>query len=127
MNNSLEQETQEEFVEKYNLIFEKPKKSIKNEEKTINQILDSDDENEIEEDNENSIKEDILEEDNENTDNENGEDLIDDEERAEECTALVTVKERRLMAAQTMFKKSIKISLKSFLISLSLSFLNLFI
>lgn len=45
----------------------------------------------------------------------------------EECTALVTLKERRLLAAQTMFKKSIKISIKSFLISLSLSFLNLFI
>lgn len=40
---------------------------------------------------------------------------------------LVSIKEKRLLAAQTMFKKSIKISLKSFLISLSLSFLNLFI
>lgn len=40
---------------------------------------------------------------------------------------LITVKEKRLLAAQNMFKKSIRISLKSFLISLSLSFLNLFI
>lgn len=48
-------------------------------------------------------------------------------ERIEDCTALVTLKERRLLTAQTMFKKSIKVSIKSFLISLSLSFLNLFI
>ena len=48
-------------------------------------------------------------------------------EASEECTSLITVKERRILAAQTMFKKSIRISLKSFLISLSLSFLNLFI
>lgn len=46
---------------------------------------------------------------------------------SEECTALVTLKERRLLGAQTMFKKSIKVSIKSFLISISLSFLNLFI
>jgi hypothetical protein len=45
----------------------------------------------------------------------------------EECTSLVVLKENRLFVAQTMFKKSIKISIKSFLISLSLSFLNLFI
>ena len=44
-----------------------------------------------------------------------------------ETTALVTLKERRLLAAQTMFKKSIRVSLKSFLISISISFLNLFI
>ena len=44
-----------------------------------------------------------------------------------ETTSLVTIKERRILAAQTMFKKSIRISLKSFLISISLSFLNLFI
>ena len=42
-------------------------------------------------------------------------------------TSLTTLKERRLFAVQTMFKKSIKVSIKSFLISLSLSFLNLFI
>lgn len=49
------------------------------------------------------------------------------ETKSEECTALVTVKERRIMAAQTMFKRSIKVTIKSFLISLSLSFLNFFI
>ena len=44
-----------------------------------------------------------------------------------ETTSLVTIKERRLLAAQDMFKKSIRVSLKSFLISITLSFLNLFI
>lgn len=44
----------------------------------------------------------------------------------EECTALVTIKPNSLWVAQTMFRKSIKISIKSFLISLSLGFLNLF-
>lgn len=44
-----------------------------------------------------------------------------------ETTSLVTLKERRLLAAQNMFKKSIRVSLKSFLISITLSFLNLFI
>ena len=53
--------------------------------------------------------------------------FLQEESNSEECTALVTLNERRLMAAQTMFKKSIKVSIKSFLISLSLSFLNLFI
>lgn len=58
----------------------------------------------------------------------NEEDInIDEESNIEECTSLVTLKEHRLLAAQTMFKKSIKVSIKSFLISLSLSFLNLFI
>ena len=61
----------------------------------------------------------------------NNENLEDDkstdEHISEECTALVTLKENRLLTAQTMFKKSIKVSIKSFLISLSLSFLNLFI
>ena len=126
MSNSLEQDTSEEFETKYNLIFEKPKESINNEEKSVNQILDSNSENDIlEEDDE--VTEDIIEEDDENSNEDSDESLIDQEEIAEECTALVTVKERRLMAAQNMFKKSIKISLKSFLISLSLSFLNLFI
>lgn len=55
------------------------------------------------------------------------ESFLEEQSPSEECTALVTVNERRLMAAQTMFKKSIKVSIKSFLISLSLSFLNLFI
>lgn len=49
------------------------------------------------------------------------------DESSKECTSLITLNERRLMTAQTMFKKSIKVSIKSFLISLSLSFLNLFI
>lgn len=44
-----------------------------------------------------------------------------------ECTALVKLKPHGLLVAQTMFKKSIRISIKSFLISLSLGFLNLFI
>ena len=52
---------------------------------------------------------------------------IEEENNIEECTSLVTLKERRLLVAQNMFKKSIKVSIKSFLISLSLSFLNLFI
>lgn len=50
----------------------------------------------------------------------------DDEIEKIKCTALVTIKEHRLMTMQAMFKKSIRISLKTFLISLSLSFLNLF-
>lgn len=53
--------------------------------------------------------------------------MNENDEISEKCTALVTVKERRLLTAQIMFKKSIRVSLKSFLISLSLSFLNLFI
>lgn len=107
MNETLEQNTVEEFETKYNLIFENPVTSEKNTSSTVNQILTTnsgEDNEEIEKDDDALAK-----------------------ERAEECTALVTVKERRLMAAQTMFKKSIKISIKSFLISLSLSFLNLFI
>lgn len=48
------------------------------------------------------------------------------EENTEEVTALVELKPHSLLVAQTMFKKSIKISIKSFLISLSLGFLNLF-
>lgn len=106
MNETSEQDTIEEFETKYNLIFENPVTSDEETKDTVNQIL-------------NTNSEDI-----ENI--EKDEDILA-KERAEECTALVTVKERRLMAAQTMFKKSIKISLKSFLISLSLSFLNLFI
>ena len=43
-----------------------------------------------------------------------------------ECTALVELKPHSLLVAQSMFKKSIKISIKSLLISLSLGFLNLF-
>lgn len=48
------------------------------------------------------------------------------ENNKEEITALVVQKPNSLFVAQTMFKKSIKISIKSFLISLSLGFLNLF-
>ncbi len=54
-------------------------------------------------------------------------DKYKDIEPDDETKDLVSIKERRLIAAQNMFKKSIRISLKSFLISLSLSFLNLFI
>ena len=53
--------------------------------------------------------------------------IYKDIEPDNETTSLVTVKERRLLAAQDMFKKSIRVSLKSFLISITLSFLNLFI
>ncbi len=51
----------------------------------------------------------------------------DTENIKEECTALVVAKPNSLFVAQAMFKKSIKISIKSFLISLWLGFLNLFI
>jgi len=51
----------------------------------------------------------------------------DVEQSKEEVTALVVAKPNGLFVAQTMFKKSIKISIKSFLISLSLGFLNLFL
>ena len=54
-------------------------------------------------------------------------DKYEDIEPDDETKDLVTIRERRLLAAQTMFKKSIRVSLKSFLISLTLSFLNLFI
>ena len=110
MDKTLEQETQEEFEEKYNLIFENPVSSNEDKAKTTNQILNSTGENEDIDDEKTSDDE-----------------SLSDAEPTEECTALVTLKERRLMAAQNMFKKSIRISLKSFLISLSLSFLNLFI
>ena len=53
--------------------------------------------------------------------------IYKDIEPDNETTSLVTIKERRLLAAQDMFKKSIRVSLKSFLISITLSFLNLFI
>lgn len=49
------------------------------------------------------------------------------EENKEEVTALVVVKPNSLFAIQPIFKKSIRISIKSFLISLSLGFLNLFL
>ena len=84
----------------------------------------------------NQLNNEILEENNLNTNNselnqikEENPVKINEENKqiSEECTALVTLKENRLLTAQTMFKKSIKVSIKSFLISLSLSFLNLFI
>lgn len=97
MNETLEQETVEEISE-YKLTFENKTEPAKSTESVVkNQILN---ENDAETESEASF---------------------------EECTALVTLKERRLLAAQTMFKKSIKVSIKSFLISISLSFLNLFI
>lgn len=54
-------------------------------------------------------------------------DNLENENIAKECTALVVTKSNSIFVAQKMFKKSIKISIKSFLISLSLGFLNLFI
>ncbi len=47
-------------------------------------------------------------------------------ETEEECTALVELKPHGLLVAEQCLRKSIKISIKSFLISLSLGFLNLF-
>ena len=44
-----------------------------------------------------------------------------------ETKSLILVKPNYLITAQTMFKKTIRFSLKSFLISISLSFLNLFV
>lgn len=97
MNETLEQETVEEISE-YKLTFENKTEPAKSTESVVkNQIL-----------NENDAE-------------------TESEASSEECTALVTLKERRLLAAQTMFKKSIKVSIKSFLLSISLSFLNLFI
>ena len=58
---------------------------------------------------------------------ENSDNNFSDIKPNDEITSLTTKKEQRLLAVQNMFKKSIRISLKSFLISLSISFLNLFI
>ena len=66
----------------------------------------------------------VIQEEFENTENVTAESF---EENKEEVTALVIVKPNSLFAIQPMFKKSIKISIKSFLISLSLGFLNLFL
>lgn len=64
----------------------------------------------------------------ENIDNIDTLDLENDKEDGKQkVTALVVQKPNSLFVAQTMFKKSIKISIKSFLISLSLGFLNLFL
>ncbi|MGN1301776.1 MAG: hypothetical protein ACI4U9_04580 [Clostridia bacterium] len=102
MNQTLEHETFEE-VSNYKLTFEN-KENLDN---LITEEINFEGTDEM-----SSTKEDIN---------------IEEENNIEECTSLVELKERRLLAAQTMFKKSIKISIKSFLISLSLSFLNLFI
>lgn len=59
-----------------------------------------------------------------NTSQESIEENIEDDKQ--EVTALVVTKPNSLFVASTVFKKSIKISIKSFLISLSLGFLNLF-
>lgn len=53
--------------------------------------------------------------------------VFQDIEPDNETKSLVLVKPSYLVTAQTMFKKTIKFSLKSFLISISLSFLNLFV
>ena len=45
----------------------------------------------------------------------------------DETVSLVKTKEHYLLNIQNIFKKSIRVSLKSFLISISISFLNLFI
>lgn len=44
-----------------------------------------------------------------------------------DTVSLVKIKEHHLLDVHNMFKKTIRVSLKSFLISISLSFLNLFI
>lgn len=99
MNQTLEQETFEE-VSNYKLTFEN------------NDDLITEEPNEQGTDELSSNEEDVN---------------IDEKKDIEECTSLVVQKEHRLLVAQNMFKKSIKVSIKSFLISLSLSFLNLFI
>lgn len=102
MNQTLEQETFEE-VNNYKLTFEN-KESYDD---LITEDFKEEGTDEI-----SSITEDIN---------------INEKNDIEQCTSLVVLKENRLFVAQKMFKKSIKVSIKSFLISLSLSFLNLFI
>ena len=102
MNQTLEEETFEE-VNKYELTFENEKSY----DDLITEDLDTQGTDEL-----SSTEEDID---------------INEKNDIEECTSLVVLKENRLFVAQKMFKKSIKVSIKSFLISLSLSFLNLFI
>ena len=65
--------------------------------------------------------------DEENTEATNLANSYPDIEPDDETKSLTTISENRLLAAQTMFKKSIRMSLKAFLLSISLSFLNLFI
>jgi len=68
----------------------------------------------------------VQEEDTDNTPPENL-DANDTEDEKQEVTALVVTKPNSLFVTQHVFKKSVKISIKSFLISLSLGFLNLFL
>ncbi len=116
MKLALDEETFEE-INNYNLIYENTNNSNNldnkgnNLEATSNELMSSD----------------IDIDSNENVNIISEENNIITKENVEECTALVELKERRLFVAQAMFKKSIKVSIKSFLISLSLSFLNLFI
>ena len=73
------------------------------------------------------VSEDVVQEGNaHNTDTEALETTMADDEK-QEVTALVVTKPNSLFVTQHVFKKSIKISIKSFLISLSLGFLNLFL
>ena len=51
---------------------------------------------------------------------------FDIEENTEE-KSITTLKERKILDVQAIAKTSIRVSLKSFLISLTLSFLNLFV
>ena len=73
------------------------------------------------------VSEDFVQE--ENVDNADTVDIenTDTEEEKQEVTALVVTKPNSLFVTQHVFKKSVKISIKSFLISLSLGFLNLFL
>lgn len=99
MNQTLEQETFEE-ISNYKLTFEN---------------------------NDNLITEELDEQGTDELSSEEEDTNVTEKNDIEECTSLVVQKEHRLLVAQNMFKKSIKVSIKSFLISLSLSFLNLFI
>lgn len=99
MNQTLEQKTFEE-VSNYKLTFEN---------------------------NDNLITEELDKQGTDNLSSEEEDINITEKNDVEECTSLVVQKEHRLLVAQNIFKKSIKVSIKSFLISLSLSFLNLFI
>ena len=83
----------------------------------------NDDTEELEEEIENK---DFLDESKE-LDIENVQNIEQEEKQEEQNTALVVVKPNSILVAQKMFKKSIKISITSFLISLSLGFLNFFI
>jgi len=53
--------------------------------------------------------------------------VFEDIEPNEDVVALTTDRERRLLDTRAIVKKTIRVSLKSFLISLSLTFLNIFI